>query len=147
MASNGVIGIEGRMPWHLPQELKLFRRLTNGQTVIMGRKTFDSIGKPLPNRNNIVVTKKKHKRDDVIFCSNIHDSIQYAQSLSERVYIIGGASIYKQSMPYVDKMYITTVFGDYDGDTYFPNIEWDLWEMNKSLIFKEFKLDVFKRNV
>lgn len=134
MSRNRVIGNNGKLLWHIPADLMRFRELTTGHPVIVGRKTaMECIGNnfPLPNRTNIVVTNQK----DLPYIKNeLHaDSIQSALSLAarctggEEVFVIGGEQVYRQAMPYVDRMYLTVVDTEVDGDAYFPDIICDLW--------------------
>ncbi len=130
VAQNNVIGSKNDLPWYLPEDLKHFKEITTGHTVIMGRKTYESIiarlGKPLPNRKTIVITRNQ----DYQIPSDVqrYDSLEKAlQSVTEDVFIIGGASIFKQALPLVDKLIITHVHKDYPGDTYFPIIDTATW--------------------
>ena len=120
MAKNRVIGKDNDMPWgRLPADLKHFKETTQGHTVIMGRKTFDSIGKPLPNRRNIIITSKK----EIAGCevaSSVEDAIALAQDEKE-VFIIGGGSIYEQTLPVADRLYLTSIDMHTEGDTFFPS--------------------------
>lgn len=123
MGKNRVIGKENLLPWHLPADLKHFKELTTGHPIIMGRKTYESIGKPLPNRKNIIVTRQSGFHAEG--CS-IANSLQQAIALAEpaeQSFIIGGATIYQQAMDLSDTMYITLVDADIEGDAFFP--EWD----------------------
>lgn len=123
MDRNRVIGVGGKMPWHLPDDLKRFRRLTNGGTVVMGRKTFESIGRALPGRRNIVVT---HRPDfDAPGCEVV---ASLDDALREDAFVIGGGEIYAQALPRADRMELTLVDVRLpDGDTYFPAWREDEW--------------------
>ncbi len=129
IARNGVIGCEGRMPWHLPEDLKHFKELTMGRTVVMGRKTFESIGKPLPGRTNVVVTRQQDFETQ---------GVQVVHSLAEAVakypdaFIIGGAEVYRQALPLADELYITRIEADYEGDTKFPEFDPADWKLVSS---------------
>jgi dihydrofolate reductase len=120
IARGGVIGAEGRMPWHIPEDLKYFKRLTTGGTVVMGRKTFDSIGKPLPGRTNVVITRRKDFHPEG---TEIANSLEEALRNHPGAFVIGGAEIYRQALPLADRLYITHIREDYRGDTFFP--EWN----------------------
>ncbi|MBE2247566.1 MAG: dihydrofolate reductase [Candidatus Competibacteraceae bacterium] len=128
---NGVIGHQNRLLWHLPDDLKFFKRITTGQTIIMGRKTWESIGaKPLPNRTNIVVSSNSNLPvpNHVLKCTSLQDAIAAATS-SDEVFIAGGAELYKQALPWASKVYLTLVHTILDGDTTFlfdPDGEWEL---------------------
>ncbi len=123
MARNRVIGVENRLPWHLPEDLKRFRALTRGHPVIMGRKTHESIGRPLPDRLNLVVSRRP---DYEASGAEVHGSVEAAigrcGGRAEEIFIIGGAEIYRAAMPWVERIYITQVHLEYQGDAFFP--EW-----------------------
>lgn len=128
MADNGVIGIENRLPWNLPADMQWFRKQTLGKAVMMGRKTFDSIGKPLPNRRNVVVTRDTSlviEGCDVV--ASIDEALQLCAAEAE-VMIIGGASFYKQMLPRADRLYLTLVHADVKGDAWFPEIDFTQWK-------------------
>jgi dihydrofolate reductase len=128
MAENRVIGINNRLPWHLPDDLKRFRRLTTGHSVIMGRKNYESIGKPLPQRRNIVVSRRPdYQAPGCVVVQSLEEALTAAKDESE-VFIIGGAEIYRQMMPTADRLYLTLVHADVDGDTFFPEFDVDLWQ-------------------
>jgi dihydrofolate reductase len=127
VSKNNAIGKNNALLWNIPEDLKHFKEVTSGHTIIMGRKTFESIGHPLPNRRNIVIT-----RDD----SYTHDGIEVFNSLiraldackyEDEVFIIGGGEIYKQALPLVDKLYVTHVEKEFEADTFFPKISPDEW--------------------
>lgn len=117
------------MPWHLPEDLKHFKELTMGRTVVMGRKTFESIGKPLPGRTNVVVTRQQDFETQ---------GVQVVHSLAEAVakypdaFIIGGAEVYRQALPLADELYITRIEADYEGDTKFPEFDPADWKLVSS---------------
>lgn len=122
VAKNGTIGDKNTLLWHISEDLRNFKRITSGHPVIMGRKTFESLGRPLPNRTNVVISRTTQ---DIDGCTVV-DSLEKAIALfspEEEVFIIGGAQIYAQAMPIADKFYLTVVEHDYEGDTSFP--EWD----------------------
>ncbi|MCE0494112.1 type 3 dihydrofolate reductase [Vibrio salinus] len=127
MARNGVIGKDNQMPWHLPADFIWFKRCTMGKPIIMGRKTFESIGRPLPGRLNIVVTRRGVNAEGVEVVSSIDAAIALAASKHHEVMIIGGGSIYKTCLPHADKLYLTIIDEDIEGDTRFPEIggKWD----------------------
>ncbi|WP_142603972.1 dihydrofolate reductase [Solitalea koreensis] len=126
-ANNNAIGSKNTLIWHLPADLKYFRKLTTGNTVIMGRKTYDSIGKPLPNRRNIIITRNV---DLMIDGCEVVNSLEAALTLStsdEKVFIIGGADIYRQSMEFAHTLYVTEIHNEFEGDSYFPKIDSNKW--------------------
>ena len=126
IAQNGVIGDKNTLLWNIKEDMRRFRSTTTGHAVIMGRKTFDSIGRPLPKRTNVVIT-----RGDVAYegCEMVHSLEEAIAKFSadEEVFIIGGAQIYAQALPLVDKLYLTIVHRDYEGDTSFPEIDYSQW--------------------
>lgn len=130
MSDNLVIGRDNKLPWHLPNDLKYFKRLTTGKPVIMGRKTYDSIGRPLPNRVNIVITRDAgFKADGIKVVHNLDAAIELAEaettiSGAEEVIVMGGAEIYAQSLPRADRLYTTFVHANVDGDAFFPEVDW-----------------------
>lgn len=127
MDRNRLIGRGNQIPWHLPNDLKFFKQTTMGHTVVMGRKTFESIGKPLPGRHNIVLTRDRNYRAEGV---EIVHSLEEVLEREEDMFILGGAHIYEQFMPYADKLYITRIDAEFEGDAYFPEIDtsWQLIE-------------------
>lgn len=127
MAENRVIGIENRLPWHLPGDMKWFRRHTLGKPIVMGRKTFESLGRPLPERTNIVVTGDANYQAPgaVVVCS-IDAALAAAGDVPE-VMIIGGESFYRQLLPRSDRLYLTLVHAAVEGDAWFPEFDWKQW--------------------
>lgn len=138
IANNNVIGKDNKLIWHLPEDLKRFKNLTTGHKIIMGRKTFESLGKVLPNRKHIILSKTGKSNIDnenVEIVDNISKLDKYINS-EEECFVIGGATIYKLLMPYANKMYITKINQNFEGDTYFPEIketEWKSIESKKGL--------------
>jgi dihydrofolate reductase len=116
------IGKNGKLPWHIPSDLKHFKNLTTGKTVIMGRKTFESIGRPLPKRQNIVITSNpSFEKEGVLSASSLEDALDKAQS--DEVFVIGGGQIFNEAIDKADKLYLTLVSGDHQADTFFPGYE------------------------
>lgn len=151
MDLNNVIGKDNGLIWHIPGDLKNFKKITTGYPIVMGRKTFESIGRPLPNRKNIILTKNV---DYNINGCDIYNSIDQILKFSEdkEVFIIGGAEIYKLFLPYTDIIYMTLVHDKFDGDTFFPILnadEWDLIELTHPNIEGEYVYDfrVLKRYI
>ena len=128
-AENNAIGKDNKLIWHLSDDLKHFKNLTNGHHIIMGRKTFESFPKPLPNRTHIVITRQKNYivPDGVVVVNNLHDALDAAKKDSHP-YIIGGGEIYKQALEIADKIEITRVHSIFDADTYFPVIDPEIWK-------------------
>ncbi len=127
MDSNRLIGKDNGLPWHLPADLAFFKKLTTGNTILMGRKTFDSIGRPLPNRRNIIITR--NAEIEITGCevvNSIEEALSLAQGETE-VMVIGGAKLYQQILPIADRLYITQIEGEFDGDIYFPSYNEAEW--------------------
>jgi dihydrofolate reductase len=148
VSENGVIGRDGDMPWHLSSDLKRFKRLTMGAPVIMGRKTYESIGKPLPGRLNIVVTRNYDwSADGVIRVGSLDAAVELATAhlesaepdpenpdapVADKIFVIGGGEIYVQALGLADMLHVTHVIGDVEGDTGFPDIDPAVWEETES---------------
>lgn len=122
-SKNHVIGKNNRIPWNFPQDLKYFREKTKGHTVVMGRKTYESMGRALPNRINIVVSRNpEYALPDAITSTSLENALKIAREKEkEEIFIIGGSEIYRIGLPFADKLYITLVKGDYEGDAFFPD--------------------------
>ena len=136
IAKNGVIGkAKGEMSWHVKEEFQHFKNTTLGFPIIMGRKTFETLGKPLKGRLNIVVSKNKLYKtdyDDVVIKSSINEAIEYCNSLKpEKIFIIGGGEIYRQAILFVDEMIITFMKFEAEGEVKFPSINNDDWKIEK----------------
>jgi dihydrofolate reductase len=128
-ARGGVIGRDGQLPWRLSADLKRFRQLTTGHAIIMGRKTYDSIGRALPERRSIVVTRNPgFSAPDVTRAKDLQQAIELAGD-SDETFIIGGAQIYAQALPLATRLYVTEVDADMPGDTYFPPVDWSAWRL------------------
>ena len=128
MAENRVIGKENKLIWHLPADLKFFKNLTTGHPIIMGRKTYESIGKPLPNRTNIIITRQADfTAEGCLVAHSLTEALMMAQQLDSDIFVIGGAEIYKQAMFLADTIYLTEVHHTFEGDTFFPEIDSVLW--------------------
>lgn len=125
--NNRVIGYENAMPWHLPGDLQYFKEQTMGKPMIMGRKTFESIGRPLPGRRNIVITRNRdYEAEGIEVVYSLDEALQLAQG-AEEIMIIGGQQIFTESLPIADRLYITHIDHEFVGDTYFPAYEgWEL---------------------
>jgi len=128
MGENNEIGFNNQLLWHLPKDLKHFKDLTSGHPVIMGRKTYESIGKPLPNRTNIIVSRQKDWFEEgILIVGSIKEAVKFAKKIDENVFIIGGGNIYEQTMDIADKLEITLVRADLEADTFFPEIDGKTW--------------------
>ncbi len=130
-STNNAIGKQNSMLWHLPEDLKFFKNTTWGMPVIMGRKTFEAVGKPLPGRTNIIVTTNKEwSAENTITTSSIEEAINVAKECNaNEIFITGGGEIYKQTLPTADKVYLTRVHTEIDGDAFFPVLDMELWEI------------------
>jgi len=123
MAKNRVIGKDNDMPWHLPADLKHFRKVTTGKPIIMGRKTYESIGRPLPKRHNIIISRNSdYKVDGCDVVSSLDEAVTIAGEVEE-LFIIGGGFLYNQTIDQVDKLYLTFIDLDVEGDTFFPEYD------------------------
>ena len=126
---NRVIGIDNKMPWHIPEELKYFKKVTMGKAIVMGRKTYESIGRPLPGRLNIIITRNEgYSADGAEVVHDLHEAIERGKEYSDEVVIIGGSEIFNLSMPIADRLYITIIRKQYEGDTFFPEHD-DSWKL------------------
>lgn len=132
VSSNACIGKDGTLPWHIPEDMKFFKETTTGHVVLMGRKTWESIPekfRPLPNRKNIVITRKDHYAvpEGVAVYNSIEAALEAHNE--ETIFIIGGGQIYTETFPLADELFITHVEREVDGDTFFPDIDPDVWEV------------------
>ena len=127
MDENRLIGSNNRLPWHLPADLAFFKRMTMGKPVVMGRKTFESIGRPLPGRRNIVVTRNPEYAAEGIEIVHDIDAAAALCDASDEIMIIGGANLYAQTLPRVTRLYITRIHHAFDGDTWFPKLDEKAW--------------------
>jgi len=145
VSSNGVIGNDNGLPWSIPEDMKHFRKTTSGSIVVMGRKTYESIGRPLPKRYNIVISRTLSKidgdKDSGVVANSLRDALwecyfrndSQTQDKKQPVMIIGGGEIYKQALPYTNRIYRTLIHADFEGDTRFPEINTDEWKCNSSV--------------
>lgn len=137
MARNRVIGKDNKMPWHLPEDLRYFKRVTLNKPVIMGRNTFESIGKPLPQRSNIIISRNAaYQVEGALVVNSLEQALQLAADIHQQqqtqedgeLMIIGGAQIYAQALPLADRLYLTEVAAEPEGDAFFPAIERSQWQ-------------------
>jgi dihydrofolate reductase len=135
-SENNVIGKDNQLLWKLPNDMTFFKNITWGLPVIMGRKTYESLGKPLKGRTNIIISRNWKTEDDLIVCSSIQEAIKAAEETdAKQCSIIGGGEIYKQSMNIANRIYMTRVQTVIEGDTYFPEINSNEWKQTSSLSF------------
>lgn len=141
-SNNNVIGRDNKIPWDLPKDREFFKNKTINHTIIMGRKTFESLKHVLKNRQHIILTKNKNFNvcnENVFVIHDVSEILNYIKS-KEEVFVIGGEQIYKLLMPYVEKIYITRIYKDYKGDTYFPKIDKKEWKIiNRKIGTKDCK--------
>jgi dihydrofolate reductase len=130
VSENGVIGRDGGLPWRQSADLKRFKNLTKGHTIIMGRRTWESIGRPLPDRRTIVVSRQPDYRPeaDVRVAASLDAAIESAAGEDE-VFVIGGGQLYSEALPRVDRLYLTRVSAHVEGDTKFPDVDWSVWKL------------------
>lgn len=127
VARNGVIGSGNRLPWHLPEDLQHFKRLTMGHHLVMGRKTYDSIGRPLPGRTTIILTRQPgYRADGCLTAGSLAEALALCGTDPE-VFIVGGAELYAQTLPLADRLYLTLIEADFAGDACFPEIDLAQW--------------------
>jgi len=128
MAENRVIGNNGQMPWHLSADLKKFRAITTGFPIIMGRKTFESIGRPLPNRTNLILSNDSdYQAAGCLVFNDIDRALAHADQLADQVFIIGGSTLYEALLPVANTLYLTQIHQNFAGDTWFPEFSRDEW--------------------
>jgi dihydrofolate reductase len=148
MGRNHVIGLDNRMPWHLPNDLKYFKERTVNHTIIMGRKTFESIGRVLPKRKHVVLTRGTPELPEEVKIIHDLDIVKNwnENNPDEEYFIIGGGNVYEQAIPIADRLYITWIDEDFEGDTFFPNYsleEWDLQEKKQGVKNEENPYDYY----
>ncbi len=132
ISDNQVIGREGQLPWHLSADLQRFKRLTMGHHIVMGRKTYDSIGRQLPGRTSIVLTRQPDWTVEGVVTATDFESALAQAGDDEEVFVIGGSQIYQLALPLVDRLYVTRVHASVEGDTYFPDITTDQWQLKQT---------------
>ena len=135
--TNGAIGGDNKMLWHMPADMKYFKEKTTNNTIIMGRKSYEAIGHALPKRVNIVISKNEnYKLSDCYTVTSIEQALNLAQELyvnseqtnGQQIFVIGGAQIYKLALPLVDKLYVTEIKGEFEGDAFFDKVDLNIWE-------------------
>ncbi|MGC6405269.1 type 3 dihydrofolate reductase [Bisgaard Taxon 45] len=128
MTKNHVIGKDNQMPWHLPADLAWFRQNTTGKPVIMGRKTFESIGRPLPKRTNVVLSRQPYEREGIVWQNSLESALAFVKDAPE-IMLIGGGELFKHYFNKADKIYLTEIQTELEGDTFFPEIAWQDWDI------------------
>ena len=128
VARNGVIGVDGGLPWHLPDELQLFKELTLGHVLVMGRRTYESVGRPLPGRTTVVVTRRPDWESEGALCAgSVEEALAKANEIDDEVFVVGGAQVYAEALPATDRLALTFVDAEPEGDTVFPDVDWSQW--------------------
>jgi dihydrofolate reductase len=146
MTESRLIGLNGAIPWQIPEELRLFRDLTIGHTLIMGRRTFQSIGRPLPGRRNIVVSRSLPPTPGVDICSDLETALVLAEQTGEtKIFFIGGAEIYAAALPLADILHISWIRGEHEGDTWFPPFSEAEWAVDRERDYGLFRHVVYRR--
>jgi dihydrofolate reductase len=140
MTADRVIGKNNALPWNIPEEMRHFRRTTAGGTVLMGRKTYESIGHPLPDRRNIIVSKTLRSVDGAEVYRSFEQGLEKAKGYGKDVFVIGGATIYAQALPLADRMILSYIKGSYSGDTYFPDFDEKEWRVEGREAFEKFEV-------
>ena len=132
-AKNNAIGKNNQLLWHMPGDLKFFRKTTSGHTVIMGRKTFESVGQALPKRRNIVITRQQgYQAEGIEVVNSLEDALALCATDTEEIFIVGGAQIYEQALPLCDKLYLTLIHHEFtEADTFFPTINDQEWQLEE----------------
>lgn len=134
VARNGVIGRDGAIPWHLPDDMRRFRQTTTGHVLVMGRLTYESIGRPLPGRTTIVVTRSQdwpaatEPPAGLVVAASLEEALREAARLDGETFIQGGAQLYAEALPLADRLLVTWVDADPEGDTFFPDVDWAEWD-------------------
>ena len=134
-----VIGLNNDLPWHVPEDLAYFKKMSMGKGMVMGRKTYESIGRPLPGRLNIVVTRNQDfSADGIVVVHDLNEAIEKAREYADEVMIIGGAEIFRLTMDIADRLYITLIQNHYEGDTFFPEYgdDWELFSTSENIVSK-----------
>lgn len=146
VAANGVIGRDGDLPWRLPDDLAHFKRLTLGHVLVMGRATYESIGRPLPGRATVVLTRQPDwSVPGVQVAHSVPEALALATSLGEEVYVVGGAAIYSGTLEYADGLVVSHVRATPEGDTYLPDIDWRSWQETGREPYDAFDVVTYER--
>jgi dihydrofolate reductase len=146
VSENGVIGVDNKLPWRIPEDLARFKKITMGNTLLMGRKTFESIGRALPGRTSLVLTRDREYSppEGVLVAHEIEEAMEKAPG--PEIFVVGGAEIYGQLLPRTDRIYLTRVRGYYEGDTYFRGLDQSQWTLSQSTPSEGCTFEVYERN-
>lgn len=145
---NGLIGRENNLPWNIKDELKYFKDMTMHKTLLVGRKTFESINKPLPGRTLIIVTNNHQfcfEDSSISICYNLAEIIKRYEHSHDELMVIGGASIYEEILPYTHRIYLSIVDGDYEGNVYFPNVDYSKFHIITQTKYKQFIAYIYEK--
>ena len=145
MTSQRIIGKGNDLPWHLPEDLQVFKKTTSGHPIVMGRKTFESIGRPLPKRQNIVITRDRNWSAEGVDIIHSPEELSTLDLQHHELFIIGGAEIYQLFLPQIQELYVSNIFKDYDGDTMFPEFEHYFKNYDVLETYPDFELRVYKK--
>ncbi|MCU7619239.1 dihydrofolate reductase [Chryseobacterium sp. PBS4-4] len=138
MGEKNEIGADNQLLWHLPKDLKHFKDITSGHPIIMGRKTYESIGKALPNRTNIVISRKKNWFEEgILIVGSIKEAVKFAKKIDENIFIIGGGNVYEQTMEIADRLEVTLVKAELKADTFFPKIDSKIWRLSEEVFHEK----------
>jgi dihydrofolate reductase len=141
-----VIGKDNKLLWDIPEDMQNFRKLTTGNVVIMGRKTFESIGRPLPKRHNIVITRQKMRIEGVEVAQNVDEALKLAKKHHKDIFVIGGAQIYEQFLPIADTMHLSFVKQEHEGDAFFPHFDEKKWRIAEKKDFSDFEFMIYNKS-
>ncbi|WP_167003437.1 dihydrofolate reductase [Mumia sp. ZJ430] len=147
VGTNGVIGRDGDLPWPRTGDLKQFKALTTGHVLVMGRKTYDSIGRPLPDRTSVVITRRTGWKgpDDVVVSNDVDGALDLAAQLGGEVFVIGGEQIYRQTLDQADRMVLTLVDAAPEGDAWFPEVDWSQWREVDAIPYDGYRIVTYER--
>lgn len=145
MTPGGVIGREGKIPWNIPEELRLFRELTVGHTVLMGRRTFESIGRPLPDRKNIVLSRTLSPTPGIVVCGSLRKALAEGAAYGRKIFIIGGREVFAEALPLADLLRVSWIAREYHGDVFFPPLRLQEWEEIHAQDYPEFRHVLYGR--
>jgi dihydrofolate reductase len=143
MASNRVIGLNNKMPWHLSADLKKFKKITMGSPILMGRKTYESIGRPLPGRTNIIISRNlDYQQDGCLVFNDLNAALKKIGENTVEIFIIGGSDLYQSILPVANTIYLTLINQEFQGDTFFPEIDFNDWsEVEREDIIDDYDAD------
>ncbi len=145
MTKERVIGRDNNLPWHLPEDLKLFKKITIDHPVLMGRKTFETIGQPLPGRENLVLSRIATSHDGIHNFTNFMEALRFAARLSDTLFVIGGSELYRKALPIASELHVSWVKESYSGDVYFPEINLEDWQECDKKDYPEFTYIRYER--